>query len=710
MSFEVFYHSRLFLRLFATTAAVICLSFAGIYFLAVPYTQTTVERREADAARAILDIAYEQLDLAYRSLARYRAAALAEKRLELQSSLKALVVRAEVLDQQAQNGKLSMRQAKQMLIEEIGRTRNGKDAYVFAVGYDQTVLSHPDPVWHGHNGTEARDPEGIPIAQRTLDLARAQGEGFFEYRWPRLGENKPEEKIAYVMNIPAFRMAIVSALFLGDIDAQVEARKEEMVPELRDALNKIRIARTGYLFTYDYSGTLRIHPNPTLENRSVATIIDRRSGKPILDVLNAKSELAETAHYIWDMPSDPGNFIYEKVAWVRYHPGMEWHLAASVYQDELNETAITLRNRMLSVLTLILALSLGLVFLLSRRMTSPLNQLRNTALQVTSGNLAARSPLTQPDEIGTVSDAFNAMLDRLQSVVGKLDDKNRTLNATVSQLQRAMDELHHTQDRLARTQRLAALGIMVNGVAHELNTPLGIGLSTASQINADVLRLTGRIETGIGRSELVKELRRLQEAADLLERNLHRAAGLIDNFKDMAIDTKRLERSRFPVDTLFSNLCAQAGRDLTPQQTLSYDVPPNLLLDGYPGLLGQVILHLIDNALRHGFEERPTGTIQLSARATEAGWIELRVADDGIGIPPENLTRVFDPFFTTKMGRGGKGLGLSSVHNIITIAMGGSITVESPPGGGCTVILHLPSSAPLAETPAPQTPAPTLPS
>lgn len=226
MSFEVFYHSRLFLRLFATTAAVICLSFAGIYFLAVYLTPRPRSSAARPMPRAILDIAYEQLDLAYRSLARYRAAALAEKRLELRSSLKALVVRAEVLDQQAQNGKLSMRQAKQMLIEEIGRTRNGKDACICRRLRSNRALP-PDPVWHGHNGTEARDPEGIPIAQRTLDLARAQGEGFFEYRWPRLGRKQTRGKIAYVMNIPAFRMAIVSALFLGDIDAQVEEHAKE---------------------------------------------------------------------------------------------------------------------------------------------------------------------------------------------------------------------------------------------------------------------------------------------------------------------------------------------------------------------------------------------------------------------------------------------------------------------------------------------------
>ena len=690
MSLETLYRSRLFLRLFASTAMVLCLAFVGVYFLAVPFIQATVERREAEAARAILDVAFDQLDLVHHGLERYRARVLAEKRQQLRSLIKALAVRADVLDKQIRNGKLTSAQAQQLLLEEIARTRPGKDEYVFAISYDQTVLSHPDPAWQGQDAAKAVDPTGMSVARRTLDLARAEGEGFFTYRWPRLGESKPVEKMAFVMDIPAFKMVIATALFIGDIDGQVEARRDEFFRELRVSLNKIRIARTGYLYIYDRSGLLLIHPSPSLEGRSVATIIDRRSGKPILDVLNASSDGVEPARYIWDTPSDPGNFVYEKVAWVRYQKGLDWHIAASVYQDELNETATTVRNRMLGVLSLLLAVAIGFVFLLSRRMTAPLKQLLDTTRQVASGDLAARSPLAQPDEIGTVSDAFNAMLDRLQSVVAKLDDKNQVLNATVDQLQRAMDELHMTQDRLARTQRLAALGIVVDGIAHELNTPLGVAVNTASLINAKVLKLAGQIETGIKRSEMANELQQLQEAAELLERNLHRAAGLIENFKDMSIDTKRHEHTRFALDTLVAGLCTQAAPSLPPQLKLSHDIPPGLALEGYPELLEQVILQLIDNARQHGFEGRTAGSIWLSARTSDSGDIELRIRDDGIGIAPEIMDRIFDPFFTTKMGRGGTGIGLSTVHNIVTIALGGNITVESAPGQGSSFILNLP--------------------
>ena len=298
MSLETLYRSRLFLRLFASTAMVLCLAFVGVYFLAVPFIQATVERREAEAARAILDVAFDQLDLVHHGLERYRARVLAEKRQQLRSLIKALAVRADVLDKQIRTGKLTSAQAQQLLLEEIARTRPGKDEYVFAISYDQTVLSHPDPAWQGQDAAKAVDPTGMSVARRTLDLARAEGEGFFTYRWPRLGESKPVEKMAFVMDIPAFKMVIATALFIGDVDGQVEARRDEFFRELRVSLNKIRIARTGYLYIYDRSGTLLIHPSPSLEGRSVATIIDRRSGKPILDVLNACSDGVEPALHL----------------------------------------------------------------------------------------------------------------------------------------------------------------------------------------------------------------------------------------------------------------------------------------------------------------------------------------------------------------------------------------------------------------------------
>jgi signal transduction histidine kinase len=128
------------------------------------------------------------------------------------------------------------------------------------------------------------------------------------------------------------------------------------------------------------------------------------------------------------------------------------------------------------------------------------------------------------------------------------------------------------------------------------------------------------------------------------------------------------------------------------------NIPQDLELDSYPGPLGQVVTNLVNNALLHGFEGRTTGSVVLSAGSDDEGWVELKVWDDGNGIPAANLNRIFDPFFTTKLGAGGSGLGLNITHNIVTGVLGGRIRVQSELGVGTTFILNFPKVAPQLQT------------
>jgi signal transduction histidine kinase len=127
------------------------------------------------------------------------------------------------------------------------------------------------------------------------------------------------------------------------------------------------------------------------------------------------------------------------------------------------------------------------------------------------------------------------------------------------------------------------------------------------------------------------------------------------------------------------------------------DIAPGLQLDSYPGPLGQALCNLFDNCLLHALADREDGVITLSARAApgEPGWLLLAMADNGAGIPPENLRRVFDPFFTTRLGAGSSGLGLHIVHNIVTGVLGGEIEADSTPSKGATFSMRLPLVAPL---------------
>jgi PAS domain S-box-containing protein len=286
------------------------------------------------------------------------------------------------------------------------------------------------------------------------------------------------------------------------------------------------------------------------------------------------------------------------------------------------------------------------------------------------------------------------------------------LNATLEhrvverteELQRANKELAHTletlnmaQEELVRSEKLAALGSLVAGIAHELNTPIGNSLMVASTLLDQTRHLTASWtrDQGIKRSTLENYIGDAGKAGDILVRNLQRAANLVTGFKQVAVDQTSSQRRNFSVGEVVSEIMLTLWPTLRKTSYIvRQEIAENLFMDSYPGPLGQVITNLINNALLHGFDGRNTGTVLISAHEVEDGWVEFIVKDDGVGIPAANMNRIFDPFFTTKLGAGGSGLGLNITHNIVTGILGGRVRVQSEVGTGTTLVLTLPQTAP----------------
>ncbi|WP_374585282.1 ATP-binding protein [Pseudoduganella sp.] len=267
---------------------------------------------------------------------------------------------------------------------------------------------------------------------------------------------------------------------------------------------------------------------------------------------------------------------------------------------------------------------------------------------------------------------------------------------TNEELQSALENLSMTQDELVRRDKLAALGALVAGVAHELNTPIGNSLVTATTLADHTSALAGQMESGIRRSELDTYLDQARQAGEILQRNLQRAASLVASFKQIAVDTTDAQRRSFDLAQLLQELLAPLWASLPqPRPHLRLDVAPGLRMDSYPGPLVQALGHLVDNCIVHAFAAPPPGGAQVEISAdVEGKEVLLIVSDNGAGIAPEHLRRIFDPFFTTRLGAGQSGLGLYITHNIVTGVLAGHIEVDSTPGRGSTFTLHLPLSAP----------------
>jgi PAS domain S-box-containing protein len=273
--------------------------------------------------------------------------------------------------------------------------------------------------------------------------------------------------------------------------------------------------------------------------------------------------------------------------------------------------------------------------------------------------------------------------------------------ARTAELTRAVETLSLAQDELVRRDKLAALGALVAGVAHELNTPIGNSLVVASALAERTRALETSMADGLRRSDLTRYLATAGEAGELLVRNLKRAATLVAGFKQIAVDHASSERRQFDLTGLLSDLAAplRVAAKLA-RVRIDLALEPGLQMDSYPGPLSQVVTELFENCIAHAFPDGHGGTVRIAAEMRADNLVAVTVADSGAGMTPDVLAHAYDPFFTTRRGAGRSGLGLHVAHNIVSGVLGGRIELRSAPHAGASVTLLLPPAAPPRPEPA----------
>lgn len=340
-----------------------------------------------------------------------------------------------------------------------------------------------------------------------------------------------------------------------------------------------------------------------------------------------------------------------------------------------------------------------LSIMLHRRVLSPVQKLGTAASGIAHGDLRTAIPSLKNDEFGDLSLQLESMRGVLEEnftqLERRVEERTSELRLVNTTLQGTLDQLRMAQDNLIQQEKLAALGSLVAGVAHELNTPIGNGLTVATTLCDSCTSVKKEMAEGLTRSGLERFIRDMDEGTQLVNRNLEKASELVSSFKQVAVDRTSVQRRKFSILTILNEtrLTVSPTFKRTPYE-VQIEVDDDVSIESYPGPLGQVITNLLNNAVIHAFDGRDHGVVRLTSEKVADG-IELTVQDDGKGIPEENLARIFDPFFTTKLGAGGNGLGMHISHNIVTGMLGGKISVESQVGVGTTFKLFLPYQAPI---------------
>ena len=339
----------------------------------------------------------------------------------------------------------------------------------------------------------------------------------------------------------------------------------------------------------------------------------------------------------------------------------------------LHEVAVDTRNQIILVFfllaTIALILIIGTTYLIIRQITRPLVEIADAAHAIAEGEFDVTVPADPPGELAVLADAFNRMLASLRQMRSDLEDWGRTLEQKVDL---RTQELVSMQARVAQSERLASVGMLAAGVAHEINNPLGGILALTSLTLEDTAENDGR------RDNLVEVVRQTERCRDIVK-------GLLEFSRQSKAGTESVDLNEVARDTLA----------LVGNQSLFFNV--EVVMDLAPALppiladrsqLQQVFMNLLVNAAQ-AMQEQGRITVT-SSYGKQDGHVIVTVSDTGHGIDADQIARIFDPFFTTKDNGHGTGLGLSIAYGIVT-QHGGTITVDSPPGRGTTFSMRFPA-------------------
>ncbi len=374
-------------------------------------------------------------------------------------------------------------------------------------------------------------------------------------------------------------------------------------------------------------------------------------------------------------------------------------ISAEALENQIGQSIMTT----VSVLLICLLICFFLTLKLQSAITTPINVLVKLVQRISrQRDYSSRAELNGIKELDILGDAFNYMLQRTQehmerqteaeaeqvklnlSLEGKVQQRTNALKEANNELIQTLEKLHQFQRQMVQNEKMASLGDMVAGVAHEVNTPIGLGV-TASTMMLDRLSDMRKAfeDKTLKASSLSKFIVEGEENLNIIYRNLNRAAELISSFKQVAVDQSSENNRVFSFAKLMDEILMSMRPKLKKvNHLINVNCADNLVVESKAGPINQVMINLIMNSIIHGFEDVDKGQIDITIESINNTKICIEFKDNGKGIPEHLRKRIFDPFVTTKRGQGGSGLGMHLVYNLVTQALNGSISVLSEEGQG----------------------------
>ncbi len=394
----------------------------------------------------------------------------------------------------------------------------------------------------------------------------------------------------------------------------------------------------------------------------------------------------------------------------QYFEPWDWMVLIYMDEDLIYQPINKSISQMLFIVFVLVVLIGIFLYVLTSRLTAPIDVLMEGVKSISDGDYTKKVYTNTKDEFNDFAQAFNNMTTKLQEsfdsmnemtdelklinmgLESRVEERTRDLKETNDELELSIIQMRALQDDLVESRKIAALGSLVAGISHELNTPIGVGITTASYITAQIDSLLAMFHQGkLRKSEFESELEDIKHSSALILDNLENASSMVNSFKLLAVDQSREHKKEFElvhsVQGLIQNMNVLLRKG---QHKISIDYEKPVDMYSYPGVISQVLTHFIMNSVEHGFQDINKGEIMIYIKQ-EIGRVTLVYEDNGRGMDEEKVHRIFEPFFTSKLGKGSSGLGLNIVYNLVTGVLKGKISAMIRADGGMRFTVIIPT-------------------
>ncbi|MBI9109024.1 MAG: cache domain-containing protein [Spirochaetales bacterium] len=652
----------------------------------------------------------------YDSIINYRIKMQDRRKTELQNNMEIVFSFLEDIYDRVLDGEIDETAAKTDAVRIIQKIRNNDGVGYFWI--NNTSRPYPRMIMHPTlpelDGRILDDPEfdcalgkNENLFKAAVDICLENEEGWVDYLWPKPtkgGLTQRQPKLSYVKLFKPWNWVLGTGVYIDDLDDDVQYKIDAVLKELNNTIALHGIGENGYSFIFNEENRMLVHPNK--RNTDGNLLINPGTGKSLLNELKKMSSSPEQyMEYFWDKPGFEGQYLARKRTFVTYYEPLRWYISTTFYMEDIEKRIFSLTTKIILISALFLIIALILSLYISRSITRPLNILINSINNTDQNGIPVDMiPETGTNEIIVLSSTMNKMLESIRESRTELTVHKENLELLVKkrtkELNKSLEDLKQAKDHLIQSEKMAALGNLVAGVAHEINTPIGIAVTAASHLEEETIEFNNLFKTDmLTRNNFEDYIETALTGSTMILANMNRAARLIQSFKLVAVDQSSESMRRFNIREYIDEILLSLNPKIRKtNHIITVECDNDIFIYSYPGAFSQILTNLIINSLQHGFKEINDGKILVSI-LKNAKMIKIIYKDNGMGIPSGNLKRIFEPFFTTRRGDGNAGLGLHIVYNIVTQKLGGEIICRSRDQNGTEFELTLPDNRESEEEP-----------